>query len=154
MKSKTEILLELWLEARTRFSNQMEHLTHEDLKKKLGTSPNSVGFLIRHIGDVELLFAKNVFGDNTVKVVAKTIIDQKDTGEWTDMANLKSYVTNSFQKLKDIIENQVDSDWETAINTKEFGTKTKAEAFGRIISHTTYHAGQMAIIKKYGIIKN
>ena len=38
------------------------------------------------------------------------------------------------------------------ISTKEFGTKTKAEAFGRIISHTAYHAGQMAIINKYGII--
>jgi len=34
--------------------------------------------------------------------------------------------------------------------TKEFGTKTVAEAFGRIISHTAYHAGQIALIKKYG----
>jgi hypothetical protein len=36
------------------------------------------------------------------------------------------------------------------ISTKEFGEKSKAEAFGRIISHTTYHAGQIALIKKYG----
>lgn len=28
--------------------------------------------------------------------------------------------------------------------------KTKAEALGRIVSHTAYHAGQMAIINKYG----
>ncbi|MFN3530884.1 MAG: damage-inducible protein DinB, partial [Bacteroidia bacterium] len=35
---------------------------------------------------------------------------------------------------------------------KEFGTKTKAEAFGRIVSHTAYHAGQLAIINKYGTI--
>ena len=33
---------------------------------------------------------------------------------------------------------------------KEFGKKTKAEAFGRIVSHTAYHAGQMKIINKYG----
>jgi uncharacterized damage-inducible protein DinB len=152
MKTKTEILLELWIESRTRFSNQLENLTENDLQKKLGNSPNSVGFLIRHIGDVELLFAKNVFGDSSVKVSAKTVIEKRDTGEWTDLEALKSYVSESFEKLKSIVEKQTDTDWETQITTKEFGTKTKAEAFGRIISHTAYHAGQLAILNKYGNI--
>lgn len=149
---KTEILLELWIESRTRFTNQLENLSESDLQKKLGDSPNSVGFLIRHIGDVELLFAKNVFGDSSVKVTAKTVIDKRDTGEWTDFKALKNYVTESFEKLKTIVEKQTDEDWETTISTKEFGTKTKAEAFGRIVSHTAYHAGQLAIINKYGTI--
>lgn len=150
MKTKTKTLLELWIEARTRFTNQLENLTESDLKKKLGNSPNSVGFIIRHIGEVELLFAKNVFGDISIKVVAKTVIEKKDTGEWTDLVDLKNYVTESFEKLNAIVEKQTDEDWETTITTKEFGTKTKAEAFGRIVSHTAYHAGQMAIINKYG----
>ena len=149
MKTKKDILVELWVEARTRFSNQLENLSQEDLKKRLGSSPNSVGFLIRHIGDVELLFAKNVFADTSVKVTAKTVIEKRDTGEWTDLEALKSYVSESFEKLRSIIERQTDEDWETNISTKEFGTKTKAEAFGRVISHTAYHAGQMAIINKY-----
>lgn len=150
MKSKTAILLELWAEARTRFSNQLQNLTEADLTKRLIPSPNSIGFLIRHIGDVELLFAKNVFGDSTVKVIAKTVIDKKDTGEWTNLTDLTAYVNQSFATLKTIVEKQSDQDWETSITTQEFGTKTKAEAFGRIVSHTTYHAGQLAIIKKYG----
>lgn len=150
MKNKTAILVELWTESRTRFSNQLQNLTEADLAKKLNPSPNSIGFLIRHIGDVELLFAKNVFGDSTVKVTAKTVIDKKDTGEWTNLAELVDYVNQSFATLKAIVEKQSDEDWETSISTQEFGTKTKAEAFGRIVSHTTYHAGQMAIIKKYG----
>ncbi len=154
MKTKTETLLELWLEARTRFSNLLDDLSAEDLIKRLGASPNSAGFLIRHIGDVELLFAKNVFGDSRVRVVAKTVIAQKDTGEWTNPEELKAYVAESLEKLKAIVEKQSDEDWETDISTKEFGTKTKAEAFGRIISHTTYHAGQLAIIKKYGEVRN
>lgn len=149
MKTKTAILLELWAEARTRFSNQLQNLTEADLIKKLNPSPNSIGFLIRHIGDVELLFAKNVFGDSTVKVIAKTVIDKKDTGEWTNLTDLTTYVNQSFSMLKAIVEKQSDEDWETSISTQEFGTKTKAEAFGRIVSHTTYHAGQIAIIKKY-----
>ncbi len=150
MKTKTQLFLELWIEARTRFSNQLENITASDLTKKLTPSVNSVGFLIRHIGDVELLFAKNIFGASDVKVIAKTVIDQKDTGEWTDLDNLKEYVALSFEKLKEIVAIQTDEDWENTITTKEFGTKTKAEAFGRIVSHTAYHAGQLAIIKKYG----
>lgn len=152
MKTKTELLQELWLEARTRFTNQIKNLDEADLRKKLLPSPNSIGFLMRHIGDVELLFAKNVFGASETKVVAKTVIAQKDTGEWTNLNELMSYVNHSFEVLKSIIEIQNASDWETRVETKEFGTKTKAEAFGRIISHTTYHAGQIAIINKYGAL--
>lgn len=150
--NNTKILLDLWIEARTRFTNLLDNISESDLQKKLLPAQNSVGFLIRHIGDVELLFAKNVFSDKTVKVSAKTIIAQKDTGEWTDLISLKSYVAESFEKLKAIVEEQTNDDWETLITTKEFGTKTKAEAFGRIISHTSYHAGQLAIILKYGIL--
>lgn len=152
MKTQTQILIELWLEARTRFTNQLEHILVSDLTKKLPPSVNSIGFLIRHIGDVELLFAKNVFGAMDVKVQAKTVIDKYDTGEWTNIQELKEYVTKSFETLLSIVEKQTDADWETEINTKEFGTKTKAQAFGRIVSHTAYHAGQMAIINKYGTI--
>jgi uncharacterized damage-inducible protein DinB len=152
MNTKTQLFLELWMESRTRFTNQLVTLTQDDLAKKLEPSVNSVGFLIRHIGDVELLFAKNVFGAKEVKVIAKTVIDKKDTGEWTNLQELKEYVTNSFESLKSIVEKQKDEDWETTITTNEFGAKTKAEAFGRIVSHTAYHAGQMAIINKYGKI--
>ena len=150
MKTKTQSLLELWTESRTRFSNQLVSLSEVDLKKKLPPAVNSIGFLIRHIGDVELLFAKNVFGQSDLKVSAKTLIAQKDTGEWTDLKTLKEYVQHSFDTLKSIVEKQTDTDWETSIETKEFGIKTKAEAFGRIISHTAYHAGQIAILNKYG----
>jgi uncharacterized damage-inducible protein DinB len=131
MKSKTDTLLELWIESRTRFSNQLENLTENDLQKKLGNSPNSVGFLIRHIGDVELLFAKNVFGASEVKVTAKTVIDKHDTGEWTDLEVLKNYVSESFEKLKSIVEKQTDTDWETQITTKEFIGSEWVEPFLR-----------------------
>ena len=150
MKTKTEILIDLWIESRTRFTNQLSSITENDLKKRLLPSQNSVGFLIRHIGDVELLFAKNVFGSPDVKVTAKTVIEKKDTGEWTNLQELMENVSHSFETLKAIVEKQTDEDWETTITTKEFGTKTKAEAFGRIVSHTAYHAGQLAIINKYG----
>ena len=146
----SEALKKAYSEARTRFTNQFSSIQEENLTKKLEGAPNSAGFLIRHIGDVELLFAKNVFGATDLQVHAKTVIDQKDSGSWINLEELKSYLATSEQTLLKIIDEQSDSDWETTITTNEFGTKTKAEAFGRIISHTAYHAGQLAMILKYG----
>ena len=140
------------IEARTRFSNQLADLSEDDLGKKLQPTPNSIGFLIRHIGDVELLFAKNVFGKKDIQVSAKTVIEKRDTGEWIDKTELVEYVIHSFLELSQIVSLQTEEDWDTEITTKEFGVKTKAEALGRIVSHTAYHAGQIAIIKKYGFL--
>jgi uncharacterized damage-inducible protein DinB len=148
--TQVQTLLLLWAEARTRFSNQLKELKAEDLSKKLGDSPNSAGFLIRHVADVELLFSKNVFGKSEVRVSAKTVIDKHDTGEWTDLQALLDYQLYAFECLEKAILAQNDADWEMTITTKEFGTKTKAEALGRIVSHTAYHAGQLAIVLKYG----
>ena len=150
MKTRSELHAELWIESRTRFVNQLKNIKEEDLKKKLAPSPNSAGFLIRHIGDVEFLFAKNVFGNSDLKVSAKTVMAQHDTGEWLHLNDLLEYCQHSFEALHAIVLKQTDENWEEIITTKEFGTKSKAEAFGRIISHTAYHAGQLAMVLKYG----
>ncbi|MHA8091441.1 DinB family protein [Aquirufa regiilacus] len=139
-----------YIEARTRLSKVTETLTPTDLLKKLGTAPNSIGFLLQHIAEVELLFCKNVFGHTEVKVIAHTVIDQKDTGAWTDLTAIQNQLAESGQTIASIMASVAEEDWSTQITTKEFGTKTKAEAFGRIISHTAYHAGQVAMIQKYG----
>jgi len=144
----TEVLLALWRQARTRFSDQLSALTEQDLKKRLPGTQNSVGFLIRHIGEVELLFAKNVFGDD-VQVKAKTLIAQRDTGEWTDLGELLAFVQQSAGALESVISRQAEQDWQREIVTREFGKKTLAESLGRIISHTAHHGGQMAVILKY-----
>lgn len=145
----TQAYIQTWEEARTRFTNLLGELKAEDLTKKLMNTKNSAGFLIRHICDVELLFAKNVFGATDIKVQAKTLIAQYDTGEWTNLTDLLEYQQYAYENLKLIIEMQNINDWEQSITTNEFGTKTKAEAIGRIISHTAYHAGQLSLALKY-----
>lgn len=148
----TEAYLQTWTEARTRFSNMLIDLKAEDLTKKLVNTKNSAGFLIRHTGDVELLFAKNVFGASDINVHAKTVIAAHDTGEWTNLTALLEYQQYAFDNLEAIIAKQTEDDWQQTITTKEFGTKTKAEAIGRIISHTAYHAGQLSLTLKYAIL--
>lgn len=148
----TSYYLATLTEARTRFTNLLKDIRAEDLPKKLINTKNSAGFLIRHIGDVELLFARNVFGATDLKVHAKTVIAQHDTGEWTDLEALRQYQQEAFDQLRAVIEKQSDTSWQETVTTKEFGTKTKAEAVGRIISHTAYHAGQLALTLKYGSV--
>jgi len=143
-----EEFIDLWKEGRTRFTKLLDMAQEADLPKKNGGSPNSAGFLIRHIGEVELLFAKNVFGHSEVKIVAKTLIAGRDTGEWTNLAELKEIANYAAEMLEKAI--LATDNWAEIIETKEFGKKTKAEAFGRIVTHTAYHAGQLALILKYG----
>jgi len=140
--------IDLWKEGRTRFSKLLITIQETDLTKHLGNSPNSAGFLIRHIAEVELLFAKNVFGLQDVKIVAKTLIAGKDTGEWTNLGELVYFEQYAFETLEKAISEQ--DNWNEIIETKEFGKRTRAEALGRITTHTAYHAGQLAIILKYG----
>lgn len=141
-------IITLWREGRTRLTNQLNTIKTEDLPKKLGDSPNSAGFLIRHIAEVELLFAKNVFGNIGVKVDAQTLKAGKDNGVWTNLESLLAFVEEAGTQLEKAIGNQ--ENWESVIETKEFGKKSKIEALGRISTHTAYHAGQLGIVVKYG----
>ncbi len=149
----SESLKETYIEARTRLNILTEKLPENDLKKRLSPSPNSIGFLLRHIAEVELLFSKNVFKSLDTVVKAKTVIEKKDSGEWTNMAEIIDFLENSKNKISEAIMNQDDNSWNDLITTNEFGTKSKMEAFGRIISHTAYHTGQIGLILKYGKIE-
>lgn len=143
------LFIQLWKEGRTRFEKLLPQILEKDLSKRLGSSPNSAGFLIRHVAEVELLFAKNVFGLSEIKVSAKTLIAGKDTGEWTNLEELVQLCSLSKELLERAIAGQ--TNWEEVVVTKEFGSKTRAEALGRITTHTAYHAGQLALIFKYGV---
>lgn len=133
------------------FKSAFHHASGRFDKKLPGTF-NTVGFLIRHIADVELLFAKNVFGLTNVYVQGQTVISKTDTGEWTDLPTLLDYQQYAFEKLRESIRLQSEADWQQEVIVKEFGTKTKSEAFGRITTHTAYHAGQMALALKYAAL--
>jgi uncharacterized damage-inducible protein DinB len=144
----TSNLLKMFRMARTRLTNQLPKIKEEDLLKKLHPESASIGFLLRHIGEVEQLFAKNVFGLD-IRVTANTLGNVKDSGRFNKLQELLDNISNAAEVLEKAINSQTDADWHTDITTAEFGTVSKAEALSRIISHTAYHSGQIAIILKY-----
>lgn len=147
--NQTQVLYNLWLEARTRLSNQFPGIQETDLLKRLHPQSNSIGFLLKHIGEVEQLFARNVFGLD-IRASIETLGVGKDKSQYIHLQELISYLDESKKHLEEAILKIGPDNWNEEITTKEFGTRTKAAALGRITSHTAYHAGQIGIILKYG----
>lgn len=138
----------MWKMGRTRLTNQLSEIVESDLLKRVHPNSNSAGWLLRHIAEVELLFAKNVFG-RELNVKAQTIGSiAKDRGQFNEVEPLLDLIDRAGNELGAAIQN-VD-DWDVEVTTAEFGTITRAEALSRILTHTAYHAGQLALAKKYG----
>lgn len=138
----------MWKMGRTRFTKQLDSISEEDLLKRVHSDSNSVGWLMRHIAEVELLFAKNVFERN-LNVKAQTIGSiSKDRGQFNELNPLQELIERAEEELGAAIR-EVEG-WDGKVTTAEFGTITRAEALGRITTHTAYHAGQIALATKYG----
>ena len=143
-----QLFYDMWKMGRTRLTNQLDSIKKEDLLKRVHSDSNSVGWLMRHIAEVELLFAKNVF-ERELSVKAQTIGSiAKDHGQFDELEPLLELIEKAGDELGAAI--QEIEDWEGEVTTAEFGTVTRAEALGRITTHTSYHAGQVALAKKYG----
>lgn len=145
----TPTFLKMFVMARSRLLHLLPVITENDLSKRLDPESNSIGFLLKHIAEVEQLFAKNVFGLE-IKVTANTIGKTKDSGRYINLSELLESLSAAEKVLTMALQSQKEEDWESNITTAEFGTITKAEALARIISHTAYHSGQIALILKYG----
>lgn len=140
--------INMWEMARTRVTNQLGKIKETDLLKRVHPNSSSVGWLLRHIAEVELLFAKNVFGKD-LNLKAQTIGSiAKDRGQFSELQPLLDLIQRAENELGAAI-NTVE-DWNDEVTTAEFGTVTKSEALGRILSHTAYHSGQLALALKYG----
>jgi len=143
-----DLLLETWAEGRTRLTNFLPELNDAHLSLKLHPNSNSIGFLIRHCAETELLFAANFFGAETFSDL-HTLGKVKDDGRWTNLQELISFLKYSETVLSTAFSSTTEDAWAEVLDTRIFGLKTRIQLAGRIISHTGYHAGQIGLIKKY-----
>jgi len=145
----TETMISIWRMGRTRLTNQLPLLEAADMAKRLHPGSNSIGWLLRHMAEVEMLFAKNVFSYPTqvkISTVGKDIVDK---GNFTDLSEAVALLSQSAEILENALRSQKPDSWDEKVTTEQFGTITKAEALSRITTHTAWHAGQLAMIKKY-----
>jgi hypothetical protein len=126
----------------TRFNHLLPLVQVNNLENKLGTSPNSFGYLMQQVAEAALLFSENPFSNREVQIVAKTIIEGKYSGVWTDLDAIKAIIAKAEQTLSTTILQQTPKSCKNSITTK-------AEALDRMVTHTAYHAGQIAWAIKY-----
>jgi uncharacterized damage-inducible protein DinB len=140
-------LLAMWEMGRTRLTRLLDQISDEKLSRRMHSNSSSAAFLIRHMGEVDRLFARNIFGlDITVK--ARTLGPLSGAEDFGSAEELLAYLEESAALLREAIQGQSDEEWDAPV-TAEFGTIPKHEALARNISHTAYHAGQLALILKY-----
>jgi len=148
-QSTTERYSALFDQGRTRLTEWLDDVADEDLSRRLHPEANTLGWMLRHIGEVELLFAKNIFGrDLNVKAttIGPNAGKRQDVGSATEV---RALLKRSGQELGDAIAAQDEADWTREV-TADFGTLPLQEALARILTHTAYHAGQAHLTMKYG----
>lgn len=148
-QSLTDRYVALYEQGRTRLTTWLGDVTEGDLPRRLHPEANTLAWLLRHIGEVELLFAKNVFG-RKLDVKAHTIGPNAGRRQQFGSAEeLRALLDRSARELRAAIAAQDEDDWTREV-TADFGTLPLQEALARIITHTAYHAGQARLTLKYG----
>lgn len=135
--------------ARARYGEVLANLQEKELVWKLAPGSNSVGFLIRHIAEVEyrycFMFFQRAIPDD---VQLTTIGDVRDEGIYTDLASLFAFREASYAHLLDALAALPEAAWDVPCSAP-IATITPRQALGRLIYHSGYHAGQIGLIRKY-----
>ena len=137
--------------ARSRYLNTLSNLKADELPLKLVPESNSIGFLIRHIAEVEFRFCTMFFARPLPSYISSlvTIGPVKDEGNFTDMSELLAICEASYDYLVDALATLPQDAWDVACEAP-IGTMTPRQALGRLIYHMGYHGGQIGLIRKYG----
>ncbi len=149
MDALTERYVAMYTQGRTRLTTWLDDIDDDDLANRLHDDANTLAWTLQHIGEVELLFAKNIFGRD-IEVKAQTIGPNAGKRQQFGSAeDVRALLERSGRELRDVIATQDEEAWTREV-TADFGTLPLQEALARVITHTAYHAGQAHLTLKYG----
>ena len=148
-QSLTDRYVAMYTQGRTRLTTWLDEIDDADLQRRLDPEANTLAWLLQHAGEVELLFAKNIFGRD-IEVKAQTIGPNAGKRQQFGSAeDLRALLDRSGRELQEAIAAQDEDAWTEEV-TAQFGTLPLQEALARIITHTAYHGGQAHLTLKYG----
>lgn len=149
MGTKQMMLENLWKISRMRFENLKKNITEEQLGFRVHPESNSVGFLLRHIAEVELMLGKSVFGFD-VSFVPQTFGKKYTDNElFSNLNELLDFLTLSYEKVLNEISKISDEDCDKIVKTP-VGEFPLSDAISMLTTHSNYHIGQIGLIMKYG----
>ncbi len=147
MSTKSEMIKSMWGVARHNLDRLCQNISKEHMNYKIHPESNSLGFLLLHIAEVEILFGNSVFAFNyTIK--PKTF--KKEEGvNYDNYEETIELLDKSKVLIADALNNAEELSWDNIVKTP-IGEFTQYDAIARIIAHTNYHSGQIGLILKYG----
>lgn len=114
----------------------------ENLDWRLSPEAASVGFIYRHIGEIQLLLG-TFLGEATE--VSNTTMGFQDTGQGADLEASRHLVEAGYDMLFRLAAERDPEWWMGTIQTPFFGDIERIRMLGHILNHNAHHAGQIAL---------
>jgi len=130
--------------------NYVDKVTDENIGFRIHPEANSIGFLMRHIAEVEHGLSNLIFNGPALDFERITVGPGiTDNGEHTDTAHLKNMLSTSLAALENAFTALTPEEWEETVE-RRMGTFSRRDYVTWLAAHTGYHAGQIVLAQKYG----
>ena len=143
------LLTGLWANSQKRLISTTDKLTKENLRLRLNPTTSSLGFLMLHIGESQLLLAQLFFdiGSQTEYTFGYSAADD---GREISLDLTRKAIVDSEKLIHDYIQTLPEDKWSEEIETR-FGKLSRFDALAFIVHHSSYHLGQAGLTLKRGV---
>ena len=150
MADHSEELISQWKTGHRTLDNMLSKINDDNIGNRLHPEANSVGFLVRHIAEVEHGFSHSVFKGPELTYDRITVGPGiTDTGVHTNVEELKNMLAVSGTALENAFKNLTKEDWDEKVEMR-MGTFSRRDFVAYLIAHSSYHNGQIGLSLKYG----
>ena len=109
---------------------------------RLNAGAASVGFILRHSGEIMHLLTKFLGRATSVE---NTTMGFEDTGQGADITVSKELIISGYKILEELADSMEPEWWMEKVRAPIFGTVERFRVMAHILNHTSHHAGQIAL---------
>ncbi|MGG0813457.1 DinB family protein [Paenibacillus alvei] len=138
----------IWETIQERFYHMVKELTDDELSYGVGNA--TIGYMIRHNAEVEYLFAEWYFGQELpMNMEIRTSRGPAgDPNTYTSIFEMLQLIRESQEHIGQAMRALPEQSWHVPVKSP-MGTITPLQSVGRLLYHTSLHAGQIALLLKH-----
>jgi len=148
--SQSLVHLDIYKYGRNFARSAAKKVTNDNIHNRTAPGTWSAGYLLRHIAETELFFAK-MFFDPSLELGFEPLAprDGQDNGQVQSAEELQAFFRECEDRVRKAIESAPEDQWFVARPTV-FGEISPSQGIGILLMHTSYHAGQAVTAMKHG----
>lgn len=132
----------------------LAQLTDDNRHKRLSPESASAGFMLQHLAESIFPILHHTLGAPMPEgLVLRTTRGTKDEGQAGDPAYIQALIEMAYNHAEQALATLTDAQLDETVETKFWGTLTRAEVFGLIMYHNAYHIGQAMLAIKRGRVQ-